>query len=498
MKRRGSGILLHITSLPSPFGIGDMGPGAYRFVDFLAKGGQSYWQILPINPTDPACYNSPYHSVSAYAGNPLLISPEILAQEGLIEERDIDKVKNFSDTEVDYESIITFKEEILAIAYERFKSIKSNYDYERFCIKNSYWLEDYATFKAFKREFNENCWTEWPREFRDRIPEALQNISEEIKERIDRERFIQFCFYKQFTSLKNYCHQKGIHIIGDLPIYVIHDSCDTWKDPDIFKLDGDKRPYVVAGVPPDYFSKTGQLWGNPIYRWDILKERGYEFWKKRIAHNLKLFDFIRIDHFRGFVAYWEVPASETTAINGRWVKAPAMDFFNTIVKKFPCLPIIAEDLGIITPDVREVMEHFGFPGMRVLLFAFGDDFPKNPYIPHNLIKNCVAYTGTHDNNTVKGWIENEASEDEKQRLFRYIGREVRSEEIHWELIRLLMISIANTVIFPMQDILGLGEEARMNRPSTREGNWKWRLVEDQLNHDLIRRLFEITEISGRT
>jgi 4-alpha-glucanotransferase len=311
------------------------------------------------------------------------------------------------------------------------------------------------------------------------------------------EKFLQYLFFNQWGILKKYCNQKEIQIIGDIPIYVSHDSADVWMNPELFKLDDQKRPFVVAGVPPDYFSETGQLWGNPVYRWDVLKERGYDWWVNRIAHNLRLSDLIRIDHFRGIVGYWEVPAAETTAIHGRWVEGPSFDFINYLIRKFPYVPLIAEDLGVITPDVREVMNHFELPGMKVLLFAFGDNLPGNPYIPHNLPKNCVAYTGTHDNNTARGWFEKEATPDEKRRLFQYLGRTVSSEELPRELIRLLMMSVASTVIFPMQDILGLGEEARMNLPSTGEGNWEWRLsphLFEKAPEDWLR---ETTEIYGR-
>ncbi len=282
-----------------------------------------------------------------------------------------------------------------------------------------------------------------------------------------------------------------------MPIYVQYDSVDLWTNPEIFKLDDEGRPYAVAGVPPDYFSETGQLWGNPVYRWDMLKEREYDWWVQRIYHNLKLFDFVRVDHFRGFVAYWEVPANKKTAINGEWIEAPAEDFFNQLAKKFPYLPIIAEDLGVITPDVREIMQKFEFPGMKLLLFAFGEDLPKNPYIPHNLVRNCVLYTGTHDNNTVRGWFEKEVTPKDKKRLFNYLGRKVPVEELHWEMIRIAMMSVANMVIFPMQDILGLGEVARMNRPATSKGNWRWRLLPEQMAPSLARRLLKMTEIYGR-
>lgn len=310
-------------------------------------------------------------------------------------------------------------------------------------------------------------------------------------------KYSQFIFFRQWLSLKDYCNRRKIFVIGDIPIYVSYQSADVWAHPEIFKLDEKKRPAVVAGVPPDYFSKTGQLWGNPVYRWDWLRETGYDWWVRRIEHNLKLFDMLRIDHFRAFQACWEVDASEKMAINGKWVGVPGADFFEKLRTRFPSLPIIAEDLGTITPDVHALMDKFGFPGMRVLLFAFGDDLPNNPYIPHNHIPNCVVYTGTHDNNTVRGWFEIEAQNEERERLFRYLGRKPTAEDINWEMIRLAMMSVADKVIFPMQDILGLGAESRMNTPSTASGNWEWRLLPEHLTPALAGRLRATTAIYGR-
>ncbi|MFC1658828.1 4-alpha-glucanotransferase, partial [Candidatus Omnitrophota bacterium] len=344
---------------------------------------------------------------------------------------------------------------------------------------------------------SEKVWSRWPAEIRDRKPKALEALKNELRVQIEMEQFIQYILFKQWFSLKEYCNHKGIRIMGDLPIYVQYNSADVWVNPAIFKLDKHKKPYVVAGVPPDYFSSTGQLWGNPLYRWDVLKENGYGWWLKRIKHNLKLTDMLRIDHFRGLVGYWEVPAEEQTAVNGKWVQAPAKDFLNKLIKRFPDLPVIAEDLGIITPDVKEVMRRFGFPGMKVLLFAFGDGISGNPYIPHNLVKECVLYTGTHDNNTARGWFEKEASSQEKNNLFEYLGRQIQAEEISWALIRLAMMSVADTVIFPIQDVLGLGQEARMNTPATTHGNWQWRLLPEQLTPEIAHRLLQATRLYAR-
>ena len=497
MKGRGSGVLLHLTSLPSPFGIGDMGPWAYKFIDFLAESKQSYWQILPLNPTNLEHGNSPYYSTSAFACNALLISPELLVQDGLLDQQDLSHLDKFPEERVDYYKAKAYKEKLLHQAFEHFKTRKEPHEYEDFRAQNAQWLDDYALFTALKSHFKGEVWSEWPEAIRERRPADLQPIKKELDDEIEKEVFLQYLFFKQWHTLKNYCNEKGIGVIGDMPIYVVHDSADVWIYPELFKLDNEKRPYAVAGVPPDYFSETGQLWGNPVYKWDVLQARGYDWWIQRLEYNFKLFDFVRIDHFRGFVSYWEVPADEKNAIHGKWVKAPAEDFFSVVLDKFPKAPIIAEDLGLITPDVWEVMDHFGFPGMKVLLFAFGEDLPTNPYAPHNHIENCVVYTGTHDNNTARGWFEKEAKPEEKRRLALYLGREITGEEIHWELVRLAMMSVANTAIVPMQDILGLGEESRMNLPAKRDGNWKWRLLPDQLTPSLAEKLLEMTEIYGR-
>lgn len=496
MKRRGSGILLHITSLPSPFGIGDMGPCAYRFADFLSRTKQHYWQILPLNPTDPVYGNSPYHSISAFANNPLLISPELMVEDGFLSQKDLEPVPSFPRRKVDYDSVIAYKDNLFHMAYERFKNSKEK-KFLKFGKDNARWLDDFAWFIAFRDNFKRQVWSDWPPDIRDRQPEALQTLSKKLRERIDKEKFLQYVFLKQWFSLKEYCNKKEIQIFGDMPIYVDHDGVDVWIDPGMFKLDDAKRPSFVSGVPPDYFSETGQLWGNPVYRWDVLKERKYEWWMKRMKHNLNLFDMIRIDHFRGLIACWEIAASEKNAIHGRWVDVPAEDFFNVLIQQFPDSPIIAEDLGVITPDVRAIMDRYGFPGMRVLLFAFGDDLATNPYVPHNHVRNCVLYTGTHDNNTARGWFENEITQDVKNKFFQYLGREVPVHDVHWELIRLAMMSVANMAIVPMQDVLGLGEEDRMNRPSTAKGNWEWKLLPEQITPSLEQGLLEMTQTYGR-
>jgi 4-alpha-glucanotransferase len=497
MKKRASGILLHITSVPSPYGIGDFGSEAYRFADFLSKAKQRFWQILPLSAMNSPFDSSPYHIISAFASNTLLISPELLIHEGLLNKKDVDPIPYFPQGRTDYKAAISYKKRLFRIAFEHFRKRKDRDEFEKFCTENSSWLEDFALFKAVKANFGEKVWSKWPIKVRDRNPEVVRSLVKDLHYEIQMEKFLQYIFVQQWSLLKYYCHEKGIRIIGDMPIYVDYDSADCWIHPDLFKLDKNKRPYAVSGVPPDYFSKKGQLWGNPIYRWDVLKDKKYDWWIKRIDHNFKLFDLVRIDHFRGFVGYWEVPAIKKTAVKGKWLKAPAMDFFNRVKKRFRRLPIIVEDLGFITPDVRKIVEHFAFPGMKVLLFAFGKNNPMHSYLPHTYEKNCVVYTGTHDNNTARGWFKSEARNEDKIRLFRYLGREVSIEEIHWEIIRLAMMSVANTVIIPMQDVLGLGEEARMNRPATRKGNWQWRLLPELLTSSLADQLLAVTKTYGR-
>jgi 4-alpha-glucanotransferase len=496
--KRGSGILLHITSLPSSYGVGDLGPGAYTFADFLSQTRQSYWQVLPLNPTNPVYGNSPYSSGSAFAGNTLLISPDLLLEEALLSKEDLEPIPLFPETRCDFPEAIRYKDRLLKRAYQHFSRRGNGREpFEAFCSENSSWLEDFSLFVVLKERFGGSVWNKWPGDLRDRNPESLRVVKKECHDQLEEENFCQYLFFKQWQSLKAFCQEKGVHLFGDLAIYVSFDSADVWANPDLFKLDGEKRPAFVSGVPPDYFSKTGQLWGNPVYRWDVLEKSGYQWWRERMAHNLKLFDVLRIDHFRGLVAYWEIPAGEETAIHGKWVKVPVHDFLGTLNENFPHLPLIAEDLGLITPDVREVMDRFELPGMKILLFAFGEDSPMHPYLPHAYEKNFFVYTGTHDNNTVRGWFEGEASPEDRRRLFRYLGREVPVEEIHWALIRLATMSVARWAILPMQDVLGLGGEARMNRPSVAHGNWEWRLRSGQMTPGVSERLREITETFGR-
>lgn len=499
MNTRRSGILLHITSLPSRFGIGDLGPAAYHFVDFLTQTRQSLWQILPLNPTDIMYGNSPYSSHSAFAGNPLLISPELLVQEGLLQDSDLAEAPPFPRHEVDYANVIPYKMKLLARAYENFKHRNGeHYELQNFCRDNAWWLEDYALFIALREHFNGSLWGDWPWELRTRQEHVLREVRENSHDRIAMERFIQFIFFRQWHRLKSHCNAKNIHLIGDIPIYVNYDSADVWSHPHLFKLDEQRKPRLISGVPPDYFSATGQLWGSPVYEWETLRATRYAWWLQRLDQNFKLCDLVRLDHFRGFMAYWEIPAHETTAINGRWIEAPGWDFFNTLARHYPHLPIIAEDLGVITPDVREVMQHFGFPGMKLLMFAFSSDTNNVHHgAPHTYVRNSIVYTGTHDNNTVKAWFHSEASAEERQKLAEYLGHELREEEITWDLIRLGMMSVAKMIVVPMQDLLGLGGEARMNMPATVQGNWKWRLQPEQLEPGFMHRIAELTRIYGR-
>jgi 4-alpha-glucanotransferase len=497
---RESGVLLHITSLPSPFGIGDLGPVAYKFADLLAKSRQRIWQINPINPTLLKMGSNPYDSPSAFAGNTLLIDPLRLVEMGLLDSSDVEDIPAFPDGATDYPQVTNYKEKLFGEVYGRFKDCgfgdaDEGCRYAQFCTENSAWLEDYCLFVACKDYYRGRVWNRWPSRMRDRDEDALANLRHNLCDRIDKEKLLQYIFFRQWFSLMGYCNRLRIRILGDMPIYVSYDSADVWANSHIFNLDRKKRPLTVSGVPPDQFSETGQLWGNPTYRWDALKEENYSWFIRRMEHNLRLFDLLRIDHFRGLVAYWAVKAGSKTASKGRWIDAPAEDFLTELYRRFSRLPIIAEDLGHITADVREVVSKFEIPGMRVFAFAFEEDIACSCHIPHNFVRNCIAYTGTHDTNTARGWFEEEATPEDKERLFCYLGREVTAEEVSWELIRLAILSVADTVITPMQDLLSLGAEARMNRPATTSGNYRWRLLPEQMRLD--RRLKELTEISGR-
>lgn len=477
--------------------MGGLGPRAYEFVDFLERSAQSFWQMLPLCPTEPGRGNSPYNSSSAFAGNPLLISLEWLARQGCLYDEDLKGCPEFPAEQVDYHAAMSFKRGLLQRAYQNWRSQGRDGDFQRFLAGQAYWLDDFCLFEALAERFDRRPWSQWPVELRDRYPGALEQAKAESAGRMEEEAYYQYVFQLQLRELKAYANRRGVSLMGDLPIYVDFHSADVWAHQELFKLDHDKRPEAVSGVPPDYFSATGQLWGNPVFNWEAMRAAGYEWWLKRLERNLALYDLVRIDHFRGLVAYWEIPANETTAINGHWREAPVMDFFRALQRRFPSLPIVAEDLGYITPDVRETLCLLGLPGMKLFIFAFGEDNPDNPYQPHNYPRNCVAYTGTHDNNTMRGWFEGEADEATRTRLSDYLGRELSADNVAWESLRAVMASVADTVIFPLQDVLGLGEEARINRPSHSQGNWGWRMAGDALTPEIEARLKALTKMYGR-
>ncbi len=498
MSKRASGILLHITSLPSPFGVGDLGRGARRFADFLRETGQTYWQVLPPNPVSPALGYSPYSSPSAFAGNPLLVSPERMVEDGLLSRNDIAVEAVGPPGRCRFERASAFKKRLFARAFLRLKKRpKSRPEFEEFCSSNAFWLDDYALFAALGRRLKTMAWDTWPHELKMRQTGFLEKARRQFAAEIEKVKFVQHLFFTQWRDFKEDCAAKGIRIIGDLPLYVGFGSADVWSRPELFKLNRSRRPVFVSGVPPDYFSKTGQRWGNPVYDWAEVVRTGFDWWIQRMEHNLRLFDIVRIDHFRGLVAYWEIPAGRKTALSGRWVKAPVDKFLGTMSDHFPGMPILAEDLGTITKSVRDVLRRYGLPGMKVLLFAFRKRNPDHPYLPHTYNRNCVVYTGTHDNNTVRGWFEGEAKEKERVRLRKYLGKTVSAEFVHKDFIRMAMTSAASLAVIPLQDVLGLGEEARMNIPSTCGGNWRWRIREDLLDDEVRRFLRDMTETGRR-
>ncbi|MFB3915404.1 MAG: 4-alpha-glucanotransferase [Terriglobales bacterium] len=507
MNGRSSGILLHPTSLPGPFGIGDLGPAAFRFADFLAQAGQRVWQVLPLGPTGYG--DSPYQCFSAFAGNPMLISPEKLVQDGLLPATAIQQLPAFPATRVEYESVNRFKLELLSRSFTQFRESspkKLQHEFDEFTHRNTDWLEDYALFMALKASHGgEAVWTKWEPGAALRRPDALETWGRRLREEIEKHKFWQFLFSRQWAELKLYCHERDIRIIGDLPMYVAHDSADVWAHRDLFCLKENGEPEVVAGVPPDYFSATGQLWGNPIYRWEAHASSGYEWWIERFRATFSLVNMCRVDHFRGFVGYWEVPAGATTAMNGRWVQGPGAELFEAVERRLGTLPVIAENLGVITPDVEAVRNRFGFPGMSILQFAFGKDPQAPSFKPHNYPRNHVAYTGTHDNDTTVGWWTSSGEGDstrtpqdireEREFARRYLDLDGR--EINWVFIRTVMASVADFAIFPLQDVFGLSSEARMNLPGTASGNWRWRFPAERLTADLAQRLAEMARTYDR-
>ena len=496
-RKRSSGVLLHVTSLPSKFGIGDLGPQAYKFVDLMSSSGQTYWQILPLTPTSTRLGNSPYDSNTSFAGNSLLISPELLVNEKLIDADFVESLSYPTSSRVNYEIASVVKQKLIEKAYINFKKIEGERSskFREFCSENSNWLDDYALYKAISKESGVP-WYLWPTSLRDREAQTLANKERTLAKLVESEKFAQFIFFKQLNSLRRYCRTKGLMVIGDLPFYVNHNSADVWANSELFKLDMSKKPTFVSGVPPDYFSATGQLWGNPVYDWHRLSNTRFELLFHRIEHCLRLYDIARLDHFRGFLAYWEVPAYEKTAMNGRWVETQSKEFFDALQRRFPTLPFLAEDLGVITSDVREVMNRLEIQGMQVLVFAF-DGSSDNYHLPDNYKQNSAAYTSTHDTNTTKGWFLNDAIPSEKSTLFRYIGTELSEEFVSWELIKMAMMSVADTCIIPMQDALSLGAEARMNNPAKSRGNWEWRVTDEQLMGNALAELAKVTIDSMR-
>jgi len=520
-KKRLSGILLHPTSLPGPYGIGDLGPEAYKFADFLVAAGQSLWQVLPLGPTGYG--DSPYACYSAFAGNTLLISPEQLVADGLLDsaqslrslrlggEPDLTYRRAAEDAEnaqrVDFGEAHKFKDQLLRRAYERYTKTTDTTlrsAFETFAQRHAQWLDDYALFRALKDAHGGVAWNEWEPSLIRRTPSAIERARVRYRQEVEAHMFYQFLFFRQWSALKSYCNERSISMVGDLPIFVAHDSADVWTNPEQFKLDKNGKPLVVAGVPPDYFSTTGQLWGNPLYDWERMQADGFRWWIERVRATLTVVDIARVDHFRGFAACWEIPGGDKTAERGQWVEAPGRELFTAIRNTLGELPIIAEDLGVITPDVVALREEFGFPGMRILQFGFGSN-SKNIDLPHNYVPNVVAYTGTHDNDTTAGWFQSVAGEGstrsaqqiERERKFCMDYLNTKGEEIHWDFIRGVLASVANTAIVPLQDLLGLGTEARMNLPNSTEGNWSWRYEAGALTDAIATRLKQLTELYGR-
>ena len=490
---RVSGVLMPITSLPSPYGIGTIGKEARKFADFLKAAGQSIWQILPVGPTSYG--DSPYQSFSTYAGNPYMIDLDTLIKDGLLTKRQINKFYwGNNDEEIDYGAIYYSRFEVLKIAYEKFKEGDQK-AFDSFKRKNAKWIKDYALYMAVKLSFDNKAWPEWEDEsIRTRDPKAITRYTRKLSKEIDFWKWVQFEFYKQWEDFRAYVNKKGIKILGDMPIYVAMDSADTWANPDVFWLDEERKPVCVAGCPPDYFSETGQLWGNPLYDWDYLKSTGYEWWMNRIAAADKLFDITRIDHFRAFDTYYAIPFGAENAINGEWKNGPGIDFFNVMRETLGDIQIVAEDLGELFDSVKELLKESGYPGMKVLEFAFGDD-NENAFLPHNYTENCVVYTGTHDNDTVHGWFA-QAQGWEKEHCMQYLGIGP-DDEVNWKFIEAAYRSVADYAIIQMQDVLGLGSEARINVPSTLGGNWAWRIQKDAITKEITERLYYLTKTYSR-
>jgi len=491
---RASGILLHPTSLPSRGGIGDFGPAAYDFVDWLAAAKQTLWQILPLQPVGAG--NSPYSATSAFAGNVLMVSLDRLADSGLLDRDRVPALPD-GDAAVDYERVQERKLPLLREAAAKFLASapsEARERYHAFCRDNDWWLEDYVLFSVLRERFAEQAWNTWPREVARRDPDTIAQLRDELHEELEAERFMQFAFFDQWNDLRAYCADRGIRIIGDVSIFVSYDSADVWTNPELFRLKRDLSPAFVSGVPPDAFSETGQRWGNPLYDWDALKARGYDWWIGRMRWATETGDIVRIDHFRGFESYWEIPAEEPTAVHGRWVEGPNESFFQALRTALGKLPFIAEDLGYITPEVHELRKALEIPGMKVLQFGFGNK-GAHIYLPHRYEPDCVVYTGTHDNDTIAGWWNTSATEEEKQLASTYMG--ISEDGVHWAFVRAALTSVANLCVIPVQDVLGLDSSARMNVPSEVNGSWTWRLPSGALTPELAAKMAALVEITDR-
>lgn len=485
---RSSGILLHPTSLAGEFGIGDLGPAAFRFVDFLAKAGQTWWQMLPLVATGYG--NSPYSAYSTFAGNTLLVSPEKLVEDEFLEQTVIDNRPQFPPDRVDYGTVIEWKRWLIDRAFESFAP---GDEYDRFVRENAFWLDDYALFRALREAHGHKTWDSWPDKLKYREPNALVDTAKEHEAAVTREKFAQFVFYKQLSELKTHANGRGVYLIGDIPIFVSHDSADVWCNQEIFKLNDDGSPKFVSGTPPDYFSTTGQKWGNPLFDWDAMAKTNFDWWTARVAWALKWADVARLDHFIGFVRTWEIPAEDDTAENGQWIDVPGRELFATLKERLGDVALIAEDLGSMTPEVEKLRDDLELPGMRILQYGFGGD-SNNRDLPHNYVRNCVAYTGTHDNDTTAGWWRT-APKNVREHCRKYLN--TLSRNICGEMVRALFASVADIAILPLQDVLGLGSETRINTPGTSGGNWEWRVDETELTDEVATRLSDLTGLYGR-
>lgn len=499
LHQRASGLLLHITSLPSGHGIGDLGPEAYHFADFLAASGQTYWQILPLTPIDPGAGFSPYSSPSAFAGNPLLISLDKLADDGLLPPDVVERARQPDSHWADFWAVWQLKWPLLNRAAQTFRHEADpgqRADYDKFTLKNQHWLNDYALFTALQQDTGIYAWVQWSAELVQRQPDAIGREIDRLRDAIETIRVLQYLFYRQWQELVSYCFARKIHLIGDIPIYVQYNSADVWSFQELFKLDERGLPTHVAGSPPDYFSADGQRWGNPVYDWPRHAESDFQWWARRLRHQMALYSLTRLDNFLGFAEYWEIPAHEQTARQGQWKVAPVEEFMRAMYRQFVQLPIVAEDLGAKAAEVQPVLQHYGIPGMRLVQFGFGPDSPTSAHTPHSYIENVVAYTGTHDNNTTRGWFRN-LNESDRSRLAAYTGLKPDDETVTEQLIRLTLQSVARLTIFPVQDILNLDEAHRMNTPGGSGADWTWRLLPAQLQPAVAERLRLMTTVTGR-